>query len=69
MNIEFEMSMVGELNFFIGLTPMSTTTKLSKDASRKYVEQKLYRTMIGILLYLTANHPSISFYVGACARY
>ena len=34
-------------------TPTSTTTKLSKDASRKDVEQKLYRSMIGSLLYLT----------------
>ena len=79
MKTEFEMSMVGELTFFIGLqirqlkyeiflsqtkyarelakkfslesfkhsrTPMRTTTKLSKDTSRKDIEQKLYRSMI-----------------------
>ena len=45
-------------------TPMSTTTKLSKDASRKNIKQKLYRSMIGSLLYLTASHPNISFSVG-----
>ncbi|RVW73868.1 Retrovirus-related Pol polyprotein from transposon RE1 [Vitis vinifera] len=48
---------------------MSTTTKLSKDASGKDVEQKLYRRMVGSLLYLTTSHPDISFSVEAYARY
>ena len=48
---------------------MSTTTKLSNDASKKDIEQKLYRSMIGSLLYLIVSHPNISFSVGACARY
>ena len=48
---------------------MSSTTKLSKDASRKNVEQKLYRSMIGSLLYLTPSCPDISFSVGAYAKY
>ena len=42
-------------------TPMSTTTKLSKDASKKDVEQKLYRSMIRSLLYLITSRPDISF--------
>ncbi|KAL6315239.1 hypothetical protein AAG906_037471 [Vitis piasezkii] len=46
-------------------TPMSTTTKLSKDAFRKVVEQNLYKSMIGSLLYLTASPFDISFSVGA----
>ena len=46
-------------------TPMSTTTKLSKDAFRKVVEQNLYESMIGSLLYLTASPFDISFSVGA----
>ena len=50
-------------------TPMSTTTKLSKDVSGKDVGQKLYRSMIGSLLYLTKSHPDISFSVGTCAIY
>ncbi|KAL6316215.1 hypothetical protein AAG906_017762 [Vitis piasezkii] len=41
-------------------TPMSTTTKLSKDESRKNVEQNLYRSMIRSLLYLTTCRPDIS---------
>ena len=48
---------------------MRTTTKLSKDAFGKDVEQKLYRNMIGSLLYLTTSCLDISFSVGACARY
>ncbi|BBN67220.1 transposable element gene [Prunus dulcis] len=49
--------------------PMSTSTKLSKDSSGKSVDQKLYRSMIGSLLYLTASRPDISFSVGLCARF
>ncbi|KAI9164699.1 hypothetical protein LWI28_000433 [Acer negundo] len=52
-------------------TPMSTTLKLSKDASGKSVKQIQYRSMIGSLLYLTASRPDIFFSVGMgiCARY
>ena len=102
MKSKFEMSMVSELNCFLGLqirqlkddiflslskyarelvkkfglestkhsrTSMSTTTKLSKDTSRKNVEQKLYRSMVGSFLYLNVSRLGISFSVGACARY
>ena len=48
---------------------MSTTTKLNNDTSRKDVEHKLYRNMIGSLLCLTASHPDISFSVRACVMY
>ena len=47
---------------------MITTTKLSKDTSRKDVEQKLYRSIIENLLYLTASQLDTSFSVGACSR-
>lgn len=50
-------------------TPMSTTTKLCKDTFGKDVEQKLYKSMIGSLLYLIAIFLYISFSVGACVRY
>ena len=50
-------------------TPMGTTTKLSKDESGKEVDQTLFRSMIGSLLYLTASRPDIAFSVGICARY
>ncbi|MBE2321147.1 hypothetical protein DVA67_034775, partial [Solirubrobacter sp. CPCC 204708] len=102
MQDEFEMSMMGELTFFLGLqikqtqsgifinqakyvkdmlkkfgmenakqspTPMSTSTKLDNDEHGKKVDQKLYRGMIGSLLYLTASRPDIMFSVCLCARY
>ena len=50
-------------------TPMSTSTKLSKDEGGIYVDSKLYRSMIGSLLYLTASRPDIMFSVCLCARY
>ena len=92
MQGEFEMNMIGELTFFLGLqvkqtkdetfinqakyvkdllkrfgleaskpysTPMSTSTKLDKDERGKCVDSKLYRSMIGSLLYLTASRPDI----------
>jgi len=102
MGSEFEMSMMGELNFFLGLqikqtsngtmihqhkyilellkrfnmdsskpmtTPISPSTKLvAKDGSGS-VSEKLYRGIIGSLLYLTASRPDIVFSVGLCARF
>ena len=102
MKEEFEMSMMGELNYFLGLqikqrndgifinqakytkelikrfglesaktskTPMATTTKLDKDEQGTSVDIKLYRSMIGSLLYLTASRPDIMFCVCLCARF
>ncbi|XP_019058893.1 PREDICTED: uncharacterized protein LOC109116982 [Tarenaya hassleriana] len=102
MTDEFEMSIFGELNFFLGLqvkqtddgmfisqrkyarslvrifelvgsksakTPMSTTTKLIRDEDGEDVDTKLYRGMIGSLLYLTASRPDLCLSVGICARY
>ena len=42
---------------------MSTTCKLDKDEKGKKVDQKLYRSIIGKLLYLTASRPDIMFSV------
>ena len=50
-------------------TPMSTSTKLNKDERGKCVDSKLYRSMIGSLLYLTTSRPDIMFSVCLCARY
>ena len=50
-------------------TPMSPITKLDKDEKGKDVNQKLYRGMIGLLLYLTASRPNIMFCVCLCARF
>ena len=50
-------------------TPMSPNVKLTVDLLGKSVDSSLYRSMIGSLLYLTANRPDISYSVGVCARY
>ena len=44
-------------------TPMTTTTKLDKDEQGINIDIKLYRSMIGSLLYLTASRPDIMFSV------
>jgi len=99
---EFEMSMIGELNFFLGFqikqlkegtfihqekytrdilkkfkmddckpikTPMPTNGHLNLDEGGKSVDQTLYHSMIGSLLYLTASMPDIIFSVCMCARF
>ena len=48
---------------------MATTTKLDKDEQGINVDIKLYRSMIGSLLYLTASRPDIMFSVCLCARF
>ncbi|XP_058784317.1 uncharacterized mitochondrial protein AtMg00810-like [Vicia villosa] len=50
-------------------TPAPTHLKSSKDEGGTSVDQSLYRSMIGSLLYLTASRPDIAFAVGVCARY
>jgi hypothetical protein len=100
MTREFEMSMIGELNFFLGFqinqlkegtfihqekytndilkkfkmddckpikTPMPR--HLDLDEGGKSVDQKLYHSMIGSLLYLTASRPDIMFSVCMCSRF
>ena len=92
MKKEFEMSMLGELTFFLGLkvsqmekgtfisqtkyikemlkkfkmeeskpvsTPMVTGCKLSKDDESLEVDHTIYRSMIGILFYLTNARPDV----------
>jgi hypothetical protein len=98
MEFEFEMSMIGELSFFLGLQitqrsdgifisqgkylremlkifqmedskPMVTGCKLSKDDDSPDVDQSSYRSMIGILLYITTSCPDIMHVVGMVGRY
>ncbi|GKB15780.1 putative ribonuclease H-like domain-containing protein [Tanacetum coccineum] len=51
----------------IASTPMETLKPLLKDAEAKDVDDHLYRSMIGSLMYLTASRPDIMFDVCACA--
>lgn len=102
MTKKFEMSMMGELTFFLGLqvkqaqegtfisqtkyvkdilkkfgmedakpikTPMPTNGHLDLDDNGKCVDQKVYRSMIGSLLYLCASRPDIMLSVCMCARF
>ena len=48
---------------------MATITKLYKDEQGIDVDIKLYHSMIGSLLYLTASRPDIMFSVCLCARF
>ncbi|GJS04079.1 putative reverse transcriptase, RNA-dependent DNA polymerase [Tanacetum coccineum] len=48
-------------------TPMETHKPLLKDADGEDVDEHLYRSMIGSLMYLTSSRPNIMFVV--CLRY
>jgi len=50
-------------------TPMHPTCTLSKEDIGSKVDQKLYRSMIGSLLYFTASRPDIFFSICLCARF
>ncbi|KAJ9536560.1 hypothetical protein OSB04_un000259 [Centaurea solstitialis] len=50
-------------------TPMAARLKPHKDLHGTSVECKIYRDMIGSLLYLTASRPDIMFATCVCARY
>ncbi|GJR85047.1 putative ribonuclease H-like domain-containing protein [Tanacetum coccineum] len=50
-------------------TPMETHKPLLKDAEGEDVDEHLYRSMIGSLMYLTFSRADIMFSVCACARY
>ena len=102
MKSEFEISIIGELTFFLVLqvkqtpevffanqsnyifdilskyklskssimrTPMMIGSKLYADSDGKLAECKLYRGMIGSLLYLTTSRHDIMFSICLCARY
>jgi hypothetical protein len=99
---KFEMSMMGELKYFLGFqikqlqegtficqmkyiqdilkkfgmkdgkpikTPMGTNGHLDLDTGGKSVDPKVYRSMIGSLLYLCASRPDIMLSVCMCARF
>lgn len=50
-------------------TPIPATTKLSCDEHEKTVDQTLYRSMIGNILYLTTSMPDLDYSVGVFASY
>jgi hypothetical protein len=102
MASEFEMFMIGELSYFLGLqikklkngtfmshdkyikdmlkkfgmkdekaisTLMGTNENLDSDVSGNMVDQKMYRSMTGSLLYVTTLRPDMMFSVCMCATF
>nr|GEY36361.1 retrotransposon protein, putative, unclassified [Tanacetum cinerariifolium] len=56
----FEMSMIGEMTFFLGLqVNQSPSDKLDLDQIGTPVDATKYRSMIGALVYLTSSRPDI----------
>ena len=50
-------------------TPMETNGSLDSDASGNIVDQKMYWSMIGSLIYVTTSRPDVMFSVCMCARF
>ncbi|GKB08163.1 putative ribonuclease H-like domain-containing protein [Tanacetum coccineum] len=50
-------------------TPMETHKPLLIDANGEDVDEHMYRSMIGSLMYLTSSRPDIMFVVCVCARF
>jgi hypothetical protein len=50
-------------------TLMGTNGHLDLDTGGKFVDQKVYLSMIGSLLYLCASRPDIMLSVCMCARF
>jgi hypothetical protein len=102
MTKRFEMSMMGELKFFLGFqikqmkegtflcqtkyvkdmlkrfdmadckpikTPMALNGHLDLNEEGKSVDQKVFCSMIGSLLYLCASRPDVMLSVCMCARF
>nr|GEV60647.1 hypothetical protein [Tanacetum cinerariifolium] len=80
MKDKFQMSLMGELTFFLGLqevltdeksasTPIDTKKPLLKDPDGEDVDVHTYRSMIGSLMYLTSSRPDIIFAICACAGF
>ncbi|GKE13375.1 putative ribonuclease H-like domain-containing protein [Tanacetum coccineum] len=50
-------------------TPMETHKPLLKDADGEDIDEHMYRSMIGSLMYFTSSRPDIMFSVCVCARF
>nr|GFA59740.1 ribonuclease H-like domain-containing protein [Tanacetum cinerariifolium] len=50
-------------------TPMETQKPLLKDEDGEEVDVYMYKSLIGLLTYLTSSRPDIMFSMCACARY
>jgi hypothetical protein len=50
-------------------TSMGTNGNLDSDVRGNMLDQKLYRSMVGSLLYVMASRPDVMFSVFMCARF
>ncbi|TYJ96683.1 putative mitochondrial protein [Cucumis melo var. makuwa] len=50
-------------------TSAAIHVKITKDTDGARADHKLYRSIIGSLLYLTTSQPDIAYAIGICARY
>jgi hypothetical protein len=50
-------------------TPMGTNGSLDSDTSGNMMDQKMYRSIIGSLLFMTISRPDVIFSVCMCARF
>nr|GEZ14781.1 copia protein [Tanacetum cinerariifolium] len=64
---KFEMSMMDELKFFLGIQIHQSPR--DADLSGIPVDQMKYQSMVGALMYLTASRPDIVHATCYCARY
>nr|GEY94423.1 hypothetical protein [Tanacetum cinerariifolium] len=62
MSSKFQMFMMGQMSFFLGL-------QVSQSPGGIPVDQTHFRNMVGSLMYLTASRPDLVFDVCMCARY
>eukprot|EP00253_Pinus_taeda_P024832 PITA_24832 len=71
MQQEFEMSLLGELTYFLGLQVQHTEDgcSLSSNDESAAVHQPTYRSMIGSLLYLIGTRLDIMHAVGIVGRF
>ncbi|XP_027187259.1 uncharacterized mitochondrial protein AtMg00240-like [Cicer arietinum] len=60
---------MGLLNCKPASSPMLSNLKLQKDDENPYPNPKLYRRIIGRLLYLTNTRPDLSFYVNKLSQF
>nr|GEV45218.1 hypothetical protein [Tanacetum cinerariifolium] len=67
MHGKFEMSMMGELKFFLEI--QIHQSPCDADLSGTPVDQTKYRSKVGALMYLTASRPDIMHATCYCARY
>jgi hypothetical protein len=56
-------------DYKLAITPMQTSCKLRKDDDSKSIDQRQYRSMIGILLYVTSSRPYVMQVVGQVVRF